>query len=76
MNKFNNNLKHYREIYGFTQKSLADKLGITIRAYQRYESGEREPKLDVLINIANIFHISLDELVGREFSQSSLVDTE
>ena len=76
MNKFNNNLKHYREIYGFTQKSLADKLGITIRAYQRYESGEREPKLDVLINIANIFCISLDELVGREFSQSSLVDTE
>lgn len=75
MNKFNNNLKHYRETYGFTQKTLADKLEITIRAYQRYESGEREPKLDVLINIADIFHISLDELVGREFSQLLLIDT-
>lgn len=75
MNNFSNNLKHYRETFEFTQKTLADKLGITIRAYQRYEAGEREPKLDVLIDIADVFHISLDELVGRKLSQSSLINT-
>ncbi len=74
MNKFSKNLKYYREVSGITQKTLASKLNITIRSYQRYESGEREPKLDILISIADIFCISLDDLVGRKFSQSSLVD--
>ena len=75
MNKLTNNLKYYRELSGLTQKALADKLDITVRAYQRYESGEREPKLDILISIADIFCISLDDLIRYEFPQSSLTDT-
>lgn len=67
MSNFSTNLKHYREASGFTQKALSDMLGITTRAYQRYESGEREPKIDMLISIADIFHITLDVLVGRKF---------
>lgn len=67
MNNLPMNLKQYREKSGRTQKSLSDELKITTRAYQRYESGEREPKLDILIAIADIFNISLDVLVGREF---------
>lgn len=74
MENFNENLKHYRTLSGLTQKSLADNLNITVRAYQRYESGEREPKLDVLIALADIFCISLDDLIGRELPKSSLID--
>ncbi len=65
--KFNECLKHQRESCGYTQKQLADLLGIAPRSYQRYELGEREPNIETLIRIANLFEISLDDLVGRRF---------
>lgn len=33
-------------------------------AYQNYEAGRREPKLSILIRIAQTYHVSLDYLVG------------
>lgn len=66
--KFNECLKHQRESYGCTQKQMAELIGITPRSYQRYESGEREPNIETLIQIADFFSITLDSLVGRDFS--------
>lgn len=65
--KFNECLKLQRELYGCTQKQMAELIGITARSYQRYESGEREPNIATLIQIADFFKISLDNLVGRSF---------
>lgn len=65
--KFNEGLKRKRELFGCTQKQMAELIGITPRSYQRYESGEREPNIDTLIKIADFFEISLDDLVGRTF---------
>ena len=47
---------------------MADKLEITPNAYQKYELNTREPNLTTLIAIADILEISLDQLVGRNFS--------
>lgn len=66
--KFNECLKHQRELYGCTQKQMAELIGITARSYQRYESGDREPNISTLIQIADFFKISLDDLVGRTLS--------
>ena len=38
---------------------------ISEKAYQNYELMTREPKLEVLVKIADVFHVSLDYLVGR-----------
>lgn len=65
--KFNEYLKHHREVYGCTQKQMAELIGIAPRSYQRYESGEREPNIDTLVQIADFFKISLDDLIGRKF---------
>ncbi len=65
--QFNERLKHQRELYGCTQKQMAELIGITPRSYQRYESGEREPNIDTLVRIADFFKISLDALIGRNF---------
>lgn len=65
--KFNECLKHQRELSGCTQKQMAELIGVTPRSYQRYESGEREPNIETLVRIANFFKISLDTLVGRNF---------
>ena len=59
-------LFHLRKERGLKQQEVADGLGISLRAYQYYERGEREPQLSVLIRMADYFDLSLDELVGRE----------
>ena len=48
-----------------TQREVSIYCDITEKAYQNYELMTREPKLEVLVRIAEIFHVSLDYLVGR-----------
>lgn len=66
MDKLANRLKELRKLNNLTQRQISLKLGITERNYQRYEIGEGLPKLSTLIELANIFNVSLDFLVGRE----------
>lgn len=47
------------------QKDIAIAIGVSVRNYQRYEKGEQQPTLPVLIKIADYFDVSLDYLVGR-----------
>lgn len=56
----------YRLSVHMTQSDVAEKIGCSKNAYSRYERGEREPNIDTLCRIADIFRISLDELVGRK----------
>ncbi len=47
------------------QKEIAEAIEITVRNYQRYEKGEQQPTLPVLLKLADYFDVSLDYLVGR-----------
>jgi len=47
------------------QKDIANASGVTVRNYQRYEKGESQPTLPVLLKLADYFNVSLDYLVGR-----------
>ena len=67
MTKFSENLLNLRKERGLKQQELVDALGISLRAYRYYESGEREPQLSLLVKMADYFAISLDELAGRTF---------
>lgn len=60
------NLKQLRKFAGFTQKQLADKLGITYQSYQAYEYGKTLPSLPIILSVAEIFDVSLDSLFGRD----------
>ena len=63
---FQENLRHYREKAGYKQaKEFAKRLGISYTTYIAYENQGREPKYQLLIKIADILNISLDELLGR-----------
>ncbi len=57
--------KKIRTENGLTQKQVADGIGITEQAYQRYEYGKTVPSALVLISLADYFDVSLDYLVGR-----------
>lgn len=63
--KFNERLKTLRLQSMLMQKELADIIGISIRAFQRYEHGDSEPSIETLIKIANVFDVSLDYLTCR-----------
>ena len=65
MLKLADNLRKGRTQRNMTQQDVANHLGINIRTYQYYEGG-REPDLETLVAIADLFDVSLDELVGRE----------
>lgn len=47
------------------QKDIAIAIGVTVRNYQRYEKGDQQPTLPVLVRLADYFDVSLDYLVGR-----------
>ena len=58
-------LKELRKAKGYTQNQVAIYCDITEKAYQNYELQAREPKLDILIRIADLYDVSLDYLTGR-----------
>ncbi len=59
-------LRKAREQSGLTQTEVAKKAKISIRAYKMYESGERIPRADVAILIADAVGSSVKELFSKE----------
>ena len=51
---------------GIQQKELAEQIGITEAAMSRYIAGTREPKPDVIANMATALHTTSDYLLGIE----------
>jgi len=47
------------------QKEVAGILGIDQRVYSNYETGKREIPLHHLIALAELYHVSVDYLLGR-----------
>ncbi|CUX27934.1 MULTISPECIES: helix-turn-helix domain-containing protein [Clostridia] len=47
------------------QKDIANAIELSIRNYQRYEKGEQQPTLPVLLKLADYFDVSLDYFLGR-----------
>ena len=64
---FSDNLLELREKSCFTQAEVSEGAGMSLRAYQNYERGLREPKMTALIALADFYDISLDELVCRDW---------
>ena len=63
---FSNRLKELRMQAGMTQLQLAQRLGITKSVISFYELSERAPSPDVLIRLAQVFHVSTDYLLGLD----------
>ncbi|MCD8326504.1 MAG: helix-turn-helix domain-containing protein [Lachnospiraceae bacterium] len=63
---FGMQLRALREERGLQQKVVAASLRISPSTYSNYENGIYSPNLDTLIQIADLFDISLDRLVGRD----------
>ncbi|MCI9078659.1 MAG: helix-turn-helix transcriptional regulator [Lachnospiraceae bacterium] len=62
---FKERLRELRTTSPYTQKDIAQKLNISVSAYQYYEAGKNEPNIEKLIILADMFGISIDYLVGH-----------
>ena len=69
---FNKRLRSMRMERHLTQQNMADKLNISLNAYQKYEQSERFPSPDCLVQIADILNISIDFLLCRDDYLKSL----
>lgn len=57
-------IRDLREDNDMTQAEVAEKLFMKREVYRRYETGEREPPFNIMIQIANLYNVSLDYLAN------------
>ncbi len=67
-----NNLKTIRKFYNCTQAALSEVLDIGFRTYVRYESGERDAPISLLIQMARLGNLSLDRLLTTKIGPDDL----
>lgn len=63
---FPRNLKILRIAKGMGQRELASALDTTLKTVSHWETGYSEPSILQLVMLADIFDVTLDDLVGRE----------
>ena len=59
------NLKDLRTKRSLTQQQVADAIGCSVMVYSRYERETRQPSIDVLIRLSDLFGVTIDYLVGK-----------
>lgn len=65
MRKFlSQRLRDCRKKGNYTQREVSIYCDITEHAYQNYEAGRQEPKLSIVMRIAEFYKVSIDYLVG------------
>lgn len=62
--KFNENLKYLRKEANLTQEQLAEKLNVSRQAVTKWESGQSLPDIQNLKEMADMFGVTMDALVG------------
>jgi transcriptional regulator with XRE-family HTH domain len=66
MNGIHRAIKKYREIRLLTQPQMAEKLNISLKAYQNFENGVTKIDLERLQEVAKILEVSIDDLINVE----------
>lgn len=57
-------IKKYRKELGYTQEEIANRLGVTTPAVNKWENGNSNPDIELLAPIARLLNISLDTLLS------------
>ena len=57
-------IRKYRKEAGMTQEEMANRLGVTAPAVNKWENGNSKPDIELLAPIARLLHISLDTLMS------------
>ena len=77
---FGNKISELRRGLNFSQRELAEKVGVTNKAVSKWETGKSKPTTNVIRKLASLFNLDVEELLcmreeGREMKISKIVIT-
>lgn len=58
------NIRRLRQVNQYSQEKLAEKLGVSRQAIAKWENGETSPDLTNFVELAKLFHVTLDNLIN------------
>lgn len=61
------NISKLRKEHSMTQEQLAEALGVTFASVSKWERGVATPELNLIAEMADLFEVSIDALLGYEF---------
>lgn len=64
--KIAENIRTLRKQHSFTQEQLSEALGVTVSAVYKWESAQSVPEVKMLMELADLFEISVDTLLGYD----------
>lgn len=62
-------IRELRQRYGLPQREMAKFLGCTVSAYCQYEKGKRTPSVHTIIQLADFYAVSTDEILGHKIKK-------
>lgn len=68
------NLRRLRLDHNYTQQQLGKMLNLSRQAYSNYETGKRIPDIDLLIRIADIYGVKLEQLITQTCTGNGVVN--
>ena len=66
------NIRSYRKLCGMTQEQLAEVLGVSVGAVYKWESRASLPELQLIMEMADFFEVSVDALLGYKMRDNRL----
>ena len=76
MENIGKTIRHYRKAANLTQSQLASASNISLMSIRRYETNQRTPDMTQLQQIANGLKIPLADLLGLEYKENILDDSD
>ena len=73
MTHIGKNIKKIRNVKGLSQQAFADLFELTRGNISSYEEFRAEPKIEVIVKIANFFGIPLSDLIEKDLSVNELL---
>lgn len=64
MSKLSERILALRREHGVLQLEIAAAIGVSLRTYQRFEYGDREPTASSIVALAKFYGVSTDYLLG------------
>ena len=70
------NISKLRKEHALTQEQLAEALGVTFASVSKWERGVATPELNLIAEMADLFGVSFDAIVGFEVQNGSIIALE
>lgn len=65
-------IKQQRKLSGLSQEKLGEQVGVSLKTIQRWENGERSPRIEEIENLASVLRTSVGYLMGSNENQPDL----